>query len=297
MKSGISTLNTHVLRMKTMLCTALLFFSFQSNSAEMQIMLKHEDYNTPAILNLPGNRQPVGAVLMLHGTASHKNEVGNLFQRLAARLSEEGIASLRIDFAGTGDSPVSYMDYTLESAVRDAQSALDYLMKEQGITRTGVLGFSQGGLIAQLLINNNNDLPALALWSSVTGDGTTAMQSWFDGLYPQAVEDGYVTLTFPWRSDLKLSRDWFEQLKAQRSLTGMKAYRGHVLAVSGSADDVVPYTSTAVLRLFPFASFDTITIKDGTHIFNALDNDQTKAEQVLEITSDWFVRVFPAQVE
>ena len=32
-------------------------------------------------------------------------------------------------------------------------------------------------------------------------------------------------------------------------------------------------------------------------LINALDNDQTKAEQVLEITSDWFVRMLPAQAE
>lgn len=267
-----------------------------ANAKDTYLQLSHEDYATPAILTVPEHANQTAsypAVLMLHGTASHKDEVGDLYKRLANQLAQRGIASLRIDFAGTGDSPVDYLQYTLKSAVRDAQVGLDYLRKNKHVnpTQIGVIGFSQGGLIAQMLINQNNTVPALALWSSVVGDGTTAIQSLFDSHYVEAQEKGFVTLTFPWRSPLKLSLDWFEQLKAQRSLSKLKQYRGQVLAIAGSADKQVPSTTTNVLREMPFGSFDKITIKNASHIFNVLETDQSKAEQAIEYTTDWFYRV------
>ena len=54
------------------------------------------------ILCEPEAESPLPAVLMLHGFASQKDEVGNMYKRLAAALGEQGIASLRIDFRGWG---------------------------------------------------------------------------------------------------------------------------------------------------------------------------------------------------
>ena len=42
------------------------------------------------------------AVLMLHGFASHKDEVGDLYKRLAVRLAKRGMGSLAHRFSGVG---------------------------------------------------------------------------------------------------------------------------------------------------------------------------------------------------
>ena len=61
------------------------------------------------------------AVLLLHGTASQKDEVGNMYLRLAQKLGRLGYASLRIDFAGSGDStlPQTAFTYSEEVARRE----------------------------------------------------------------------------------------------------------------------------------------------------------------------------------
>lgn len=43
-------------------------------------------------------------VILCHGTGSQKNEVGNLFVELSRKLLNIGIASIRFDYAGCGDS-------------------------------------------------------------------------------------------------------------------------------------------------------------------------------------------------
>lgn len=42
-------------------------------------------------------------------------------------MAADGIATLRIDFMGNGDSTASYRDYNYTSAVIDAKAAADYL--------------------------------------------------------------------------------------------------------------------------------------------------------------------------
>lgn len=109
------------------------------------------DHYIPGILTLPttGGNQKVTAVLMLHGWASNKNEVGDMYKRLASQLANQGIASLRIDFAGSGDSTQEYSENNLDLSIADSQKALTYLLTHSKIDckKVGILGFSQGGTI------------------------------------------------------------------------------------------------------------------------------------------------------
>src|SRR5215211_2849288 len=87
------------------------------------------DHRIPGILALPkagGAARSYPAVLMLHGFASHKDEVGDMYLREARALAERGIASLRIDFAGTGDSEQPYTANTWTGMVADAVTAHDW---------------------------------------------------------------------------------------------------------------------------------------------------------------------------
>ena len=74
---------------------------------EIFLHISRPSYDVPAILSIPERPEDGAdhfpAVLLCHGTGSHKDEVGNLFARLAGALVHEGIASLRFDFAGCGD--------------------------------------------------------------------------------------------------------------------------------------------------------------------------------------------------
>lgn len=262
-------------------------------ASESSLQLNNGQYNIPAIINLPDTDKPVPAVVLLHGTASNKNEVGNLYARLAAALVKVGIGSIRIDFAGTGDSSVSYRQYTLQSAVRDANVALDFLQQQKQVDsqQLGIVGFSQGGLIAQLLIAESPVFNSFVAWSSVANDGVSAFGPMFDSLYQQAKQQGYVTQQYSWRAPLDISLEWFEQIKANKSLTNMADYQGALLAIAGSADQVVP--SENALRLVEATKAypaQAIIIKDASHIFNVLNEQAGEDEQLLQLTVRWFTQ-------
>ncbi|BBO27499.1 alpha/beta hydrolase [Alteromonas sp. I4] len=255
------------------------------------LMLDNGEYEIPAIMKSPEGTAVVPGVILLHGSASHKNEVGDLYLRLAEQLANKGIASIRIDFAGTGDSPVDYTHYTLKTAVRDAEVALAFLRSQPRVDahRIGVVGFSQGGLIAQLLLAQQPHIKSFVAWSSVASDGIGPFADMFETLYMKAKREGQVEQQFAWRPPLSISYEWFEQVMASQSLSGMAEYTGSVLAIAGSNDTVVP--PTAATRLIVASGSDVaraVIIKGADHIFNVLDENANQDEQLLEMTTEWF---------
>ena len=63
-----------------------------------------------------------GAMLCVHGITSDRSEWG-IFDEVASKLAEEGIASLRFDFRGHGDSTLNEDKITLAGVLSDIVSA------------------------------------------------------------------------------------------------------------------------------------------------------------------------------
>ncbi|WP_323813110.1 alpha/beta hydrolase family protein [Cellvibrio sp. NN19] len=274
-----------------------------STYSEQSLMIDNGEYKIPGILVLPKNTEhkKLPVMLMLHGTASQKNEVGGLYQRLAVYLADRGIASLRIDFAGTGDSPVDYRQYSLTSATRDVTTALDYLAAkpELDINRMGLVGFSQGGLIAQLVAAQDSRIQTLVAWSSAvtTGQDAGAFNPFFQQYYGEAKANGFAVVKFPWRAEpLNFGLQWFDEIKVNNSLQLIKNYQGKLLAVAGNADAVVPYASSIKLvDAVSSTDAELVIVKGADHLFNVLGQnglaeDQSVAEEMLTLTTEWVER-------
>ncbi|RYY04916.1 MAG: alpha/beta fold hydrolase [Gammaproteobacteria bacterium] len=273
--------------------------------SEQTLSIDNGTYKVPGILVRPSGipfSQKIPVVVLLHGTASQKNEVGGLYQRLAIYLAQKGYASLRIDFAGTGDSPVDYRFYNLTSAQADTTAALNYLevQPEFDHTRMGLIGFSQGGLIAQLVAEQDPRIKAMVTWSSVGGNGIDIFKFMFDEYYAEAQKNGYAVVKFPWRAQpLNFGLQWFNEIKANTSLDNLKNYNGKLLAIAGSNDVLVPNESSRkIIKAARSTDATLVVIKGADHMFNVLGDsnanglatDQSTAENMLITTAEWLKR-------
>ena len=267
--------------------------AWNGQATESEIHITTDNYHIPAVLNVPNKPAQHGkypAIVMLHGTASHKDEVGDLYKSLAAKLAELGIASIRIDFAGFGDSEVAMTDYTLTSAVKDATAALDHLSSHPliDIERLGVIGFSQGALIAQLVAVQHPSIKTLVAWSPAIGDGITAMQDFYNAHIQQAKTEGFARIELGWRDDLLVSKQWFDELANQTSLSDLANFTGATLAISGSEDKVLPWeNATTLVNATGSDNAQAIVIKGADHIFNVLQESQPQPNALLSITTHW----------
>ncbi len=277
---------------KIIIPSLLLSFSNMTLADSQHITLNNGSYDIPAIFSVPDKKidKQIPAVIMLHGTGTQKDEVGNLYKSLSEKLEALGIASIRLDFAGSGDSKASNLEYSLSSAVLDGKTAFNYLQANSQIdkSRIGVVGFSQGALISQLLVIEEPNIKSLAVWSPAVGNGITPMKAFFEQYYDEAKQNGYALIKYDWRSPFKVNLTWFKQLKAQQSLTLMKQFTGSLLAISGTNDTVLPWENANTLITASGSKDATaVTMKDGDHIFNVFDPQAHQSKELLEITANW----------
>lgn len=257
---------------------------------ESSVTIPAGDHEIPAILTMPDTTDKVPAVLLIHGFASTKDEVGNLYKRLAAALAEQGIASLRFDFAGSGEGSLPFTANTVATQVADARRAFDYLAAQPGIDteRLGLVGFSLGGIVGTALAGSDDRVQALVLWST-PGDTAASFADLYDAYYPAAVQEGSVEVDLGFRK-VELSQAFFESLFVSFPLHDIRSYNNPLLVIAGAEDVPQPrYAREFVVN----AGSNDITLRiiaGADHIYNVLTDDQSRAETLLQSTVGWLVR-------
>lgn len=258
---------------------------------ETDVWIPAGDHRVPGTLTMPapvpGERVP--AVLLLHGDLSNRDESANLFGRLAATLADRGIASLRIDFAGSGDSEEPDLSLDYPNMVADATASLAYLAEDSAIdpSELAVLGLSRGGSIAATMAGTLPGVAALVSWSGAVSNGVDEDPD----LHDEARDNGYAVVDVGDR-DVNLSLAWFDTIEASHPLDDVIGYPGPVLAIVGSDDDIVPPEVSEVFIDESTSPDKTLHTIDGAdHGFTA---EQEYGDEAIAVTTDWLAaRLLP----
>ncbi|MTI86156.1 MAG: alpha/beta hydrolase [Firmicutes bacterium] len=211
---------------------------------ENKITIKSELYDIPAIFSYPNVGTKFPTVILCHGTGSCKDEVGSLFVKLAESLRERGVASIRFDFAGCGESSAKGQVLTFCGEVDDIEKVYAYLCQSEKVDsyKIAVLGFSQGArAMAEFLGKHPQKINAAISWSGACHNGEGVFAGWFQEYYEEAVKNGYVKIPMLWRDDLILSKKWFDDIRDSYPMKSLSKYEGAMLAISGREDALVPY--------------------------------------------------------
>jgi alpha/beta superfamily hydrolase len=91
-----------------------------------------------------------------------------MFVKCSRALAQAGVASLRFDFFGSGESDGEFRQMTLSGEIADGRAAVAFMRAQAGIDaqRMGLLGLSLGGAVAATLAPSVH-AKAVVLWSAV----------------------------------------------------------------------------------------------------------------------------------
>ncbi|MEJ2240259.1 MAG: alpha/beta fold hydrolase [Gemmatimonadales bacterium] len=136
-------------------------------------------------LTLPRTGGPHPAVVLVSGSgAQDRNEtvMGHRpFLVLSDHLTRNGIAVLRFDDRGVGGSTGDFATATSEDFATDVMASINYLMGREDIAhgRIGVVGHSEGALIAPMVAVRSDDVAFIVLMAgpAVTGEEIILEQS------------------------------------------------------------------------------------------------------------------------
>lgn len=189
------------------------------------------------------------AVLLVQG-ASVTREEGGFFTRLAAGLAEAGIASLRIDLPGHGESEGRQEDLTLSALLNVIRASIEHLSGAVPGVRTSLAAASfSGGVAAYYAAKRPDDVERLILFNPLIdyrGRFVDEKPEWSPEGYLDAEgaadlkQQGYLGHGPGFRLGRALLNEafWFE---ARENLPHIAA---PTLVVHGSADTFVPVESS-----------------------------------------------------
>lgn len=133
------------------------------------VVLENKGQKLFGVFHRPANKTKFPAILICHGLGGHKVGRYRLYVTLSNRLAQLGIASLRLDFRGSGDSEGDFSEMTIEGEVSDALLGLDFLRQQPGVDtqRIGIFGRSLGGLVAILTASHDQKIKTMGLWAPI----------------------------------------------------------------------------------------------------------------------------------
>ena len=168
--------------MKFYLTIILLWFFAQKSTyaqTEKTVILKTNTGNLEGTLLVPKSNSDKTIALIIAGSGptdrngNNPAMQNNSLKMLAAELNKNGIASLRYDKRGIGNSKsagLNEADLRFENYVEDAKAWVNYLKKELKFNQIIVIGHSEGSLIGMIVSQDKN----VSKFVSVAGAGQPA---------------------------------------------------------------------------------------------------------------------------
>lgn len=266
----------------SLLIIACLFTASFCNARTERVIIQGDhgklvaDLQTPDVMpkNCP-------LVMLCHGFTANRN-VG-LLCGIADELEKQGIASIRFDFNGHGESEGDFQQMTVPNEIEDAMHVYNWVKADGRFGKIGIAGHSQGGVVTSMLAGKlgkkafRGGVVLLAPAGVIRDDairGTVAGQPVGKGDPLNPPE--YVEV---WGHHL--GREYITSAFWLPIYETAAGYKGRACIIHGTADRLVPYTYGLC--------FHQLWKKSEWHLLDRYDHDfGPHPEEAIKIAVSFF---------
>lgn len=220
---------------------------------------------------IPQGQGPFPAVVLVHGSGSIDRD-GSVFGHkpllvLADHLSRQGIAVLRYDKRGVGKSSGKLKEATTRDLAADAEAALRFLRSRAEVDgqRIGVVGHSEGGLVAPLLASRD---PGIAFVVMLAGPGVRGDRLLVEQHARLARARGVPEAAI--EKDRVMNRALFTAMVDEPTLEAARTKAGLILAEAERKGDLPAGLGAAALERFGTAWFRELLAYEPAPVLQAV---------------------------
>jgi dipeptidyl aminopeptidase/acylaminoacyl peptidase len=227
-----------------------------------KVTFMSEGMKISGILHLPEGKNP-SCVIASHGLLSSKDS--EKYIALGERMSGEGMAMLRFDFRGIGESEGSEEDNTISKKIADLNAGVDFMRSYPGPgNRIGLIGSSLGGFLSLIKASGDKEIRPVVIWATPLH---------LDDLGSKKQEEDH-----PLPPDA-----FFEDLPKHR-LVPLLNKVSHCLVIHGEEDELVPLDQALGI-------FYNLGVPKELHVIGGADHrltDPAHRQRAIELSVSWF---------
>ena len=182
--------------------------------------------------------EKVPMAILMHGFTDHKDS--RLIALLADSLQARGIASIRFDFNGHGESEGDFQEMTVPNEIEDAKMVYEHVKALPYVGDVALVGHSQGGVVASMAAGElgSEKVKAVVLFAPaavlrddvIRGNTMGAVYNPLDP--PEFVQLG----------NKKLGGDYIRTAFGMQIYPTAAKYNGAACIIHGNGDRIVPYS-------------------------------------------------------
>lgn len=242
----------------------------------LQVSLKNRNGHTlRGFATIPDVSEKVPCVLLLHGFAGNSYGYKGLNTRIARDLANYGIACVRFDFYGNGESDGEFEDFTFTGLYEDTEDMFTW-MREQSFVNPEKLylsGHSMGGYVAASCAPQINPkgllllCPGAGMWFGCTQQANAVLESGQDWVDIEG---------------LKYKMDFnYDMANHPNPFEEAKGYDGPVFIIRASDDQLV---DNQTLEAYAKCYCEPVIMvtDDGGHNFTSLPVRHTLTKAMIE---------------
>lgn len=230
-----------------------------------KVSFMSEGQKISGILHLPDRENPL-CVIASHGLLSSKES--EKYIALGERFSQEGMAMLRFDFRGIGESEGRMEDDTVSRRVIDLGTAIAFVRTHPALgKKIGLLGSSLGGYVSLIRASMDQQIKGVVIW---------ATPFHLDDLRSNKGTEGHPLPEQP----------FFEDLPKHRLLPLLPRVT-NCMVIHGERDELVPVDQA-------WEIFHKLSPPKELHIIEEADHRLTQPvhrQRAIQLTVDWFKKV------
>lgn len=155
---------------------------FSYKSENVKYSNGDKSVNFGGTLTWPDSEQPVPVVILISGSGQQDRDETIFdhkpFAVIADHLTRNGIAVLRVDDRGVGETTGEVRSATSADFAKDVLAGIAYLKSRREIDpkQIGLVGHSEGGIIAPLVVNQSKDVAFMVSMAGVGVKGVDVMK-------------------------------------------------------------------------------------------------------------------------
>lgn len=188
------------------------------------------------------NNEKTPLAIIFHGLMSNRGTADdNFFSNIAYALINKGIAVVKFDFDGHGESDGDFYDMSVYSEILDAAKIMEYVRKLDFVTDIYIVGHSQGALVGGMISGYYREivdkLVMLAPAATIKDDAISG--NCFGIKYDIDNLPDYITLRNSEKNEFHLSNIYCRLARTLPIYETTSMFRGKTLIIHGSEDEAV----------------------------------------------------------